>query len=85
MAREKIIMATLNVTKSELTSNMQEYLRRVETAGDELIVTSRKKPVFIIKPFQPKQPVDAVFAPYRGKVRYAGDILEPEIQEWAET
>lgn len=78
-------MPTLNITKEEFASNFQKYLFRLETTGDELIVTSRKKPVFIIKPFQPKQSVDAVFGPYRGKVHYAGDILEPESQEWAET
>ncbi len=77
-------MATLKVTKAQLASNMTEYFRRVESFGDELIVTSRKKTVFIIKPYQPKETVDLVFAPYRGKVRYTGDLLEPETQDWAE-
>ncbi len=77
-------MATLNVTKTQLESNMKEYFRRVESFGDELIVTSRKKSILIIKPYRPKQTVDIVFAPYRGRVRYAADILEPETQEWNE-
>ena len=77
-------MATLNVTKTELTSNMMEYFHRVETFGDELIITSRKKSIFIIKPIMPKQTVDLVFAHYRGKVHYTGDIMEPETHEWAE-
>ena len=78
-------MPTLNITKEEFASNFHKYLFRLEATGDELIVTSRQKPVFIIKPFQPKQSVDAVFGPYRDKVYYASDILEPESQEWTET
>ncbi len=77
-------MATLSITKAQLTTNIQEYVERVERAGDKLIVTSRRKPVLVIMPYRQKQTVNAVFGPFRGNIHYAADILEPESQEWAE-
>lgn len=77
-------MATLSITKAQLTTNIQKYVERVERAGDKLIVTSRRKPVLVITPYHQKQTVNAVFGPFRGNIRYAADILEPESQEWAE-
>ena len=78
-------MTVSKVTKIDLTSNIQEYLWRVENKGEEIIVTSGEKSIFIIKPYKKEQTADAVFGPFRGKVNYAGDILEPEISEWLET
>jgi len=78
-------MAVSKVTKTDLTSNIQEYLRRVETKGEELIVTSGEDAIFIIKPYKQKQTADTVFGPFRGKVDYAGDILDQESDEWLET
>jgi hypothetical protein len=80
-----VIMAVLKVTKIDLTSNIQEYLWRVETKGEELIVTSGEESIFIIKPYKSKQTADAVFGPFRGKVDYAGNILDQETGEWLET
>jgi hypothetical protein len=81
----KVIMAVLKVTKIDLTSNIQEYLWRVETKGEELIVTSGEESIFIIKPYKSKQTADAVFGPFRGKVDYAGNLLDQETGEWLET
>lgn len=78
-------MAVLKVTKIDLTSNIQEYLWRVETKGEELIVTSGEESIFVIKPYKQKQTADTVFGPFRGKVDYADDILDQESDEWLET
>lgn len=77
-------MAVLKVTKIDLTSNIQEYLQRVENKGEELIVTSGEESVCIIKPYKQKKKADDVFGPFRGKVAYAGDILDQESSEWLE-
>ncbi|NCD42864.1 MAG: type II toxin-antitoxin system Phd/YefM family antitoxin [Bacteroidia bacterium] len=75
-------MTTLTVSKVQLKSHMQDYLRRVETDGDEFIVTSHNKPFCVIKPMRKIKSANEVFAPFRGGVHYDADLLEPESEEW---
>ena len=63
---------------------VQEYFRKVEEKGEEIIVTSRKIPVIRISPLKKTRNVDDVFADIRGKIKYHKDILIPETEEWGE-
>lgn len=74
----------LTVSKHVLKAKMLEYFRQVEATGEELVVTHHHKPVLRITPVVAKRPVDEIFADLRGKVKYHGDLLEPETAEWPE-
>ena len=77
-------MGVMTVSKGVLKAKMLEYFRRVEETGDELIVTSHRKPVLLVTPLHAKKRVDQVFGKDRGQVEYISDILEPETEEWSE-
>ncbi len=74
----------ITVSKGVLEHKMHEYFREVEEKGEEIIVTNYKIPVFKIVSLKKKRTVDDVFAGVRGKVKYHGDILETETEEWGE-
>jgi prevent-host-death family protein len=76
-------MAT--VSKSLLTGNMLEYLRRVEETGEELIVTDDGRPVVKVVPIRARRTAADVFGDVRGRVVYREDILAPATDEWPET
>jgi prevent-host-death family protein len=74
-----------SVAKGQLKAKLLEYMRTVETTGEELVVTDNKVPVLKIIPYvRTKDPAE-VFADVQGKVAYHGDILAPETAEWDET
>jgi antitoxin (DNA-binding transcriptional repressor) of toxin-antitoxin stability system len=73
----------LKVSKSVLKARMLEYFRRVQKTGEELIVTDHRVPVLKVVPLNSKKTPANLFADVRGKVRYMGNLLEPETAEWA--
>ncbi len=72
----------IHVAKHLLKSKMLEYLRRVEEEGEELIVTHNRTPVVKVVPLRRKRSAAEVFADVRGKIRYHGNLLESEADEW---
>ncbi|HEX4792792.1 MAG TPA: hypothetical protein VH370_03315 [Humisphaera sp.] len=74
----------MTVSKLELNGNALEYLQRVEESGEELIITDNQVPVLKVVSLRKQRPASEVFADVRGKVKYHGDLLEPETKEWGE-
>lgn len=74
----------ITVSKGVIEKKTHEYFRKVEETGEEIIVTSNKIPVLKIISLKKKRNVDDVFADLRGKIKYHGDILTPETEEWGE-
>jgi antitoxin (DNA-binding transcriptional repressor) of toxin-antitoxin stability system len=63
---------------------MLEVFRKLETSGEELIVTDRDKPVLKIVPILKKKSAKALFSDFQGQVCYHEDINTPSLQEWEE-
>lgn len=74
----------VKVSKGVLKARMLEYFRRVQKTGEELIVTDHRVPVLKVVPLRPRQSPADLFADVRGKVRYTGDLLEPETDAWGD-
>jgi len=72
----------ITITKGIIEKKVHEYFNKVEETGEEIIVTSDMIPVLKIIPLKKKKNANDIFADVRGKVKYHGDILEPEIEEW---
>ncbi len=73
------------VSKSQLKAHMLEYFRKIEESGDDLIVTSHRKPVLRISRLTPRQSVTEVFADVRGKATLPTEtVMAPETDEWGE-
>ena len=72
----------ITVSKGVIEKNTQEYFIKIEETGEEIIVTSNKKPVLKIISLKKKRNVDDVFSDVRGKIKYHEDILTPETEEW---
>ena len=72
------------VAKGKLKARMLEYFRRVENSGEELVITDNRVPVLKVVPYRRKLGPEQVFGDLRGKVRYHGDLTEPESGEWQE-
>lgn len=71
------------VSKSELKAHMLDFFRRVEETGEELIVTSHRKPVLKVVRLNDTRSVDDVFSDLRGKALFSDDqALAPETEEW---
>jgi prevent-host-death family protein len=72
------------ISKSKLKANMLEIFRKVESSGEELIVTHQGKPVLKIVPIDQKTTVDKLFGHLQGRVNYLEDINSPTLTEWEE-
>ncbi|NEP58728.1 MAG: type II toxin-antitoxin system Phd/YefM family antitoxin [Symploca sp. SIO2G7] len=72
------------VSKSKLKTKLLEFLRFVESEGEELIVTDRGKPVVKISKYSNVSSTEELFAPMRSKVKYLEDLTNPTTQEWGE-
>ncbi len=72
------------VAKGKLKARMLEYFRRVQETGEELVITDNRVPVLKVVPYRRKLRPGEAFGDLRGKVRYRGDITEPETGEWQE-
>ncbi len=72
------------VSKSELKAHMLEYFREVEETGEELVVTSHKKPTLKVVPLAGKKSVDEIFAGMRKVAKIYGDLTESETEAWGQ-
>lgn len=75
----------ITVSKGVLKDKMLEYFRRVESTGEELIVTDHRKPALKVVPFKQKVSLKDLFAKYQGKAAYRAPINEPETDEWGDS
>ena len=73
----------ITVSKSTLKSHMLELFRRVEEQGEDMIVTSHRKPVIRVSRLAPHGNVADIFSDVRGKARLPEDeVMAPESWEW---
>ncbi len=76
----------ITVSKGVLKAKMLEYFRRVEETGEELIVTSHRKPVLRIEPINKKKSVKDLFEDVQGHLDCSDtDLLKPETEEWGDS
>lgn len=68
------------VSKSQLKSQLLEYLRKLEKDKVPLIVTHEGKPVAKIIAY--REDDEEILKRLRGSVTYYGDITEPLDVEW---
>ncbi|MEE8587480.1 MAG: type II toxin-antitoxin system prevent-host-death family antitoxin [Acidobacteriota bacterium] len=70
------------VTKSQFKLKASEYLRQVESSGEEMIITHRGRPVIKMVPFVEKGPRQ-ILKDLRGSVLFYKDPTEPVgLQDW---
>lgn len=75
-----IVMTTVimkSISKSKLKSQLLEFLRLVESEGEEIIVTDRGKPVVKISKYVQIPSTEELFGEMRGKVKYFEDLTIP--------
>ncbi len=76
----------MEISKSKLKSRLLEFLRFVESEGEEIIVTDRGKPVVKISRLGSSSPsTEEIFGHLRGKVKYFEDLTTPTIEEQQST
>ncbi|MEA5571999.1 type II toxin-antitoxin system prevent-host-death family antitoxin [Calothrix sp. UHCC 0171] len=73
-----------SISKSKLKSKLLEFLRLVESEGEEIVVTDRGKPVVKISKYGDSPLTAELFGQMRGKVRYFEDLTTPTTEEWTE-
>ena len=74
----------ISVSKEVLRQKMNEYFQKVEESGEELVVTQDEIPLVKIMPVKKGKSVKEVFADVQGNIKYHGDIMEPETDEWGD-
>ena len=72
------------VSKSKLKAQLLEFLRLVESEGEDLVVTDRGNPVVKISRYQSAPSTDELFGSMRGQVKYAEDLTTPTLEEWGD-
>ena len=72
------------ISKSKLKSKLLEFLRLVESEGEEIIVTDRGKPVVKISRYGKSPSTEQLFGRMRGKLKYFEDLTTPTTEEWDE-
>ena len=70
------------ISKSKLKSQLLEFLRLVESEGEELIVTDQGKPVVKISKYGNSPSTEELFGQMRGQVKYFEDLITPTTEEW---
>lgn len=74
------------VSKSELKTHMLDYFRKIEETGEELVVTSHRRPVLKVTRLLDKRSAEEVFKDTRGKARLPDEVvLAPEPDEWGDS
>lgn len=69
------------VSRRNFQDRPQEYLRQVESTGEELVITDEGKPVLRVVPYQP-DPLEALKS-LRGSVLRYDDPTEPVgLEDW---
>ena len=75
----------ITISKSRLKAQMLEYFRKVEEQGEELVVTSHRKPVIKVSRLVPHNSVTDVFRDVRGRARLPQEaVMASETGEWGE-
>ena len=75
----------ITASKSDLKAHMLEYFRKVEENGEDLIVTSHRKPVLKVSRLAPCKSVVAVFGDVWGKaVLPEAAVVAQETREWGD-
>ncbi|MFQ4144455.1 type II toxin-antitoxin system prevent-host-death family antitoxin [Chlorogloeopsis sp. ULAP02] len=72
------------ISKSKLKSKLLEFLRLVESEGEEIVVTDRGKPVVKITKYGNSPSTEQLFGQMRGKVKYFEDLTTPTTEEWTQ-
>lgn len=72
----------ITVSRGTIEKKPAEYFKKVEQTGEEIIVTRNKVPVFKIISLRRTGKVEELFADVRGKIKYRGDLMQPETEEW---
>ncbi|MEH1984500.1 MULTISPECIES: type II toxin-antitoxin system Phd/YefM family antitoxin [unclassified Nostoc] len=71
-----------SISKSKLKSQLLEFLRLVESEGEEIVVTDHSKPVVKISKYAQALSTEELFGEMRGKVKYFEDLTIPTTEEW---
>ena len=74
----------ITLSKSKLKARMLEYFRLVEETGEELLITSHRKPVIRIARVDHVHTVQDAFGDVRGAVELDDSIMTPESDDWEE-
>ena len=72
----------ITLSKSKLKARMLEYFRLVEETGEELLITSHRKPVIRILRVDHVHTVQDVFGDVRGTIELGDSIMSPESDDW---
>lgn len=78
------IVIMKSISKTKLKAQLLEFLRLVESEGEEIVVTDRGKPVVKISKYAQTLSTEELFGEMRGKVKYFEDLTTPTTEEWAE-
>jgi len=73
-----------SISKSKLKSKLLEFLRLVESGGEEIIFTDLGKPVVKISKYGDSPSTEELFREMSGKVKYFEDLTTPTTEEWSE-
>ncbi|WP_334722403.1 type II toxin-antitoxin system Phd/YefM family antitoxin [Nostoc sp.] len=73
-----------SISKSKLKSQLLEFLRLVESEGEEIVVTDHGKPVVKISKYAQAPSTEELFGEMGGKVKYFEDLTTPTTEEWAQ-
>lgn len=76
------IVIMKSISKSKLKAQLLEFLRLVESEGEEIVVTDRGKPVVKISKYPQPLSTEELFGEMRGKVKYFEDLTTPTTEEW---
>lgn len=74
----------LTIAKEDIEKNFPKYLSIIEETGEDILVTSGNVPWIKLTSLARKQNVKDAFQDARGKIKYHGDVLQPETEEWGE-
>lgn len=78
------IVIMKSISKTKLKAQLLEFLRLVESEGEEIVVTDRGKPVAKISKYPQTLSTEELFGAMRGKVNYFEDLTTPTTEEWTE-
>ena len=72
----------MQISKSNLKSQLLAILREIESEDKEVIVTDRGKPVAKITKYHVSPTTEELFGDLRGKIKYSEDVCAATTEEW---
>ena len=72
----------LTISKEDIEKKFPKYLSLIEQTGENILVTSGNVPWIKLTSLVRKRSVADVFQDVRGKIKYHGNVMEPETEEW---